>query len=79
MNMAMEYQIRRREVVDRHQLDLIAKIVTYLYHDKRKEYEKIASDKRKAHIYNDIKDINQWLSSQYKRLEREDAKKRKSK
>ncbi len=75
----MEYQIRRREVVDRNQLDLIAKIVAYLYHDKRKEYEKIASDKRKAHIYNDIKVIDQWLSSQYKRLEREDAKKRKSK
>ena len=75
----MEYQIRRREVVNRNQLDLIAKLVTYLYHDKRKEYEKIASDKRKTHIYNDIKDIDQWLSSQYKRLEREDAKKRKSK
>jgi len=75
----MEYQTRKREVVDRNQLDLIAKIVAYLYHDKRKEYEKIASDKRKAHIYNDIKVIDQWLSSQYKRLEREDAKKRKSK
>ena len=75
----MEYQIRRREVVDRNQLDLIAKLVTYLYHDKRKEYEKIASDKRKTHIYNDIKGIDQWLSSQYKQLEREDAKKRKSK
>ena len=77
--MALEYQTRRHEVVDRNQLDLIAKLVTYLYHDKRKEYEKIASDKRKAHIYNDIKDINQWLSSQYKQLEREDAKKRKGK
>ena len=77
--MAMEYQIRRREVVDRNQLDLIAKIVTYLYHDKRKEYEKIASDQRKAHIYRDIKAIDQWLSSQYKRLEREDEAKRKSK
>jgi len=75
----MEYQIRRHEVVDRNQLDLIAKIITYLYHDKRKEYEKIASDKRKAHIYNDIKVIDQWLSSQYKRLEREDEAKRKSK
>ena len=75
----MEYQTRRLEIVDRNQLDLIAKLVTYLYHDKRKEYEEIASDKRKAHIYNDIKHIDQWLSSQYKRLEREDAKKRKSK
>ena len=66
-------------MVDRNQLDLIAKIITYLYHDKRKEYEKIASDKRKAHIYNDIKSIDLWLSSQYKQFEREDAKKRKSK
>ena len=75
----MEYQIRRHEMVNRNQLDLIAKIVTYLYHDKRKEYEKIASDKRKSHIYNDLKSIDLWLSSQYKQLEREDAKKRKSK
>ena len=75
----MEYQTRKREVVDRNQLDLIAKIVAYLYHDKRKEYEKIASDKRKAHIYNDIKAIDQWLSSQYKQLERENEAKRKSK
>ena len=66
-------------MVDRNQLDLIAIIIAVLYHDKRKEYEKIASDKRKTHIYNDIKVIDQWLSSQYKRLEREDAKKRKSK
>ena len=77
--MALEYQTRRLEVVDRNQLDLIAKLVTYLYHDKRKEYEKIASDTRKSHIYNDIKAIDQWLSSQYKRLEREDEAKRKSK
>jgi len=75
----MEYQIRRLEVVDRNQLDLIAKIVTYLYHDEKKHYEETASEERKAHIYRDIKAIDQWLSSQYKRLERADAKKRKSK
>ena len=75
----MEYQTRKREVVDRNQLDLIAKIITYLYHDKKKEYEKIASDSRKNHIYNDIKVIDQWLSSQYKQLERENETKRKSK
>ena len=77
--MALEYQTRRLEVVDRNQLDLIAKLVTYLYHNKRKEYEKIASDERKAQIYNDSKNIDQWLSSQYKRLEAKDEKKRKSK
>ena len=65
--------------MDSNQLDLIAKIIAYLYHDKREEYEKIASDKRKTHIYNDIKHIDQWLSSQYKQLEREDEAKRKSK
>ena len=48
--------------MDRNQLDLIAKIITYLYRDKKKEYEKIASDKRKVHIYNDIKAIDQLLS-----------------
>ena len=75
----MEYQTRRHEVVDRNQLDLIAKLIRYLYYDKRKEYEKIASDERKAHIYNDIKSIKLWLSSQYKQLERENEAKRKSK
>ena len=75
----MEYQIRKPEVIDRRQLDIIAKLIAYMYHDKRAEYEEIASAKRKDHIYKDIKVIDQWLSSQYKRLEREDAKKRKSK
>ena len=56
----------------RNQVDLIAKIVTYLYHDERKHYEETASEERKNHIYRDLKSINLWLSSQYKRLERED-------
>ena len=63
----------------RKQLDLIAKIVTYLYHDEKKHYEETASEERKHHIYKDIKAIDQWLSSQYRRLGVEDAKKRKSK
>ena len=63
----------------RKQLDLIAKIVTYLYHDERKHYEETASEERKHHIYRDIKAIDQWLSSQYRRLGVEDAKKRKIK
>ena len=66
-------------IVNRKQLDLIAKIVTYLYHDERKHYEETASQERKNHIYKDIKAIDQWLSSQYKRLGVRDAKKRKSK
>ena len=75
----MECQIRRREVVDRNQLDLIAKIIAYLYHDERKHYEETASQERKNHIYKDIKAIDQWLSSQYRQLGVEDAKKRKIK
>ena len=66
-------------MITRHQLDLISTIIAYLYHDKREEYEKIASNIRKNHIYNDIRDIDQWLTSQYKRLEAEDAEKRQSK
>ena len=66
-------------MVNRNQLDLIAKIVTYLYHDERKHYEETASQERKNHIYKDVKAIDQWLSSQYKRLGVGDAKKRKSK
>ena len=66
-------------MITRKQLDLISKIVMYLYHDKKKEYEKIASDTRKAHIYNDLKVIDEWLASQYKRLEAEDEAKRKIK
>jgi len=66
-------------IVNRKQLDLIAKIVTYLYHDERKHYEETASQERKNHIYKDIKAIDQWLSSQYRQLGVRDAKKRKSK
>ena len=66
-------------MITRKQLDIIAKIVTYLYHDERKHYEETASEERKHHIYRDIKSIDQWLSSQYRRLGVEDAKKRKIK
>jgi len=65
--------------ITKKQLDLIAKIVTYTYHDEEKHYEETASEERKHHIYKDIKAIDQWLSSQYRRLEVEDAEKRKSK
>ena len=66
-------------MVNRRQLDIIAKLVSYMYHDKRAEYEEIASDERKDHIYRDIRIIDQWISSQYKRLEAEDEAKRKIK
>ena len=53
----------------RKELDIISRIVAYLYHDKKDEYEKIASDMRKKHIYADLRSINIWLESQYRQLE----------
>ena len=53
----------------REQLDIISRIVAYLYHDKKDEYEEIASDMRKKHIYADLRSINIWLDSQYRQLE----------
>ena len=56
-------------VLDKKQLDVIARIVAYLYHDKRDEYKEIASDLRKEHIYKDLRAIDLWLNTQYKQLE----------
>ena len=59
-------------LMDRDQLDIIARLVAYMYHDKKDEYEELASDMRKEHIYKDLRSIDIWLNSQYKRLEKED-------
>ena len=56
-------------LMDREQLDIISRIVAYMYHDKKDEYKEIASDMRKEHIYKDLRSIDIWLNSQYKRLE----------
>ena len=56
----------------REELDIIARLIAYMYHDKRDEYEEIASDLRKEHIYRDLRSIDAWLNSQYKQLEDED-------
>ena len=53
----------------RKELDIISRIVAYLYHDKKDEYEEIASEMRKKHIYADLRSINIWLESQYRQLE----------
>ena len=53
----------------RKELDIISRIVAYLYHDKKDEYEEIASEMRKKHIYADLRSINIWLDSQYRQLE----------
>ena len=55
--------------MDRKELDIIARLVAYMYHDKKDEYEELASDLRKEHIYSDLRSINQWLNIQYNRLE----------
>ena len=57
-----------RILMDRDQLDIIARLVAYLYHDKKDSYKEIASDLRKEHIYKDLRSIDQWLSIQYERL-----------
>ena len=59
-------------LMDRDQLDIIARLVADMYHDKKDEYEELASDMRKEHIYKDLRSIDIWLNSQYKRLEKED-------
>ncbi len=66
-------------LMDRDQLDVIARLVAYMYHDKKDEYEKLASDLRKEHIYKDLRAINIWLNSQYQRLEKEDEQSKQDK
>jgi TolB-like protein len=60
--------------MDRKELDIIARLVAYMYHDKKDEYEEIASDLRKEHIYSDLRSIDQWLNIQYQRLEAKDER-----
>ena len=63
--------------MDRKELDIIARLVAYMYHDKKDEYEELASDLRKEHIYSDLRSVNQWLNIQYERIEqREERDKR---
>ena len=59
-------------LMTRSELDIIARLVAYMYHDKKDEYGEIASDMRKDHIYKDLKSINLWLNNQYQQLEKED-------
>ena len=59
-------------LMERDELDIIARIIAYMYHDKKDEYEELASDMRKEHIYKDLRSIDIWLNSQYRRLENED-------
>ena len=63
-------------LMEREELDIIARIVAYMYHDKKDEYTEIASDLRKEHIYEDLRSIDQWLNIQYQRIEAQDEKNR---
>ena len=54
--------------VNRKQLDAIAKLVAYSYHDLKEYYMDSSSDQRKVHIYNDLKEIDQWLTLQYNKI-----------
>ena len=63
-------------LMEREELDIIARIIAYMYHDKKDEYTGIASDLRKEHIYEDLRSIDQWLNIQYQRLEDQDEKNR---
>ena len=58
--------------MNREELDTIARLVAYLYHDKIDEYLEIASDLRKEHIHNDLRKIDEWLNLQYNKLETKD-------
>ena len=52
--------------VKREKLDIIARLVAYMYHEKREEYENLASHERKEHIFNDLRSIDRWLAERYK-------------
>ena len=63
-----------RILMDRSQLDIMSRLVAYLYHTKIDDYKKIASDLRKDQIQKDLKAIDQWLDIQYSRLAKQEKK-----
>ena len=64
-------------LMERNELDIIARIIAYMYHDQKDEYMDTASDLRKEHIYKDLRSINQWLDIQYQRMEAQSERNRK--
>ena len=63
-------------LMEREDLNIIARLVAYMYHDKKDDYTEAASDMRKKHIYKDLRSIDQWLNIQYERLEEQDERNR---
>ena len=64
-------------LMERDELDIIARMVAYMYHDQKDTYLDTASDLRKEHIYKDLRNIDQWLNIQYQRMESQDEKNKK--
>ena len=61
-------------LMERKELDIIARIIAYMYHDQKDEYKVSSSEMRKEHIYKDLRSIDQWLNIQYQRLEQQEEK-----
>ena len=59
-------------IMDRKELDIVARIVAYLYHDKKDDFKEVASELRQEHIYKDLRSIDEWLNIQYNRLEKQE-------
>ena len=59
-------------LMERDELDIIARMVAYMYHDQKDTFLDTASDLRKEHIYNDLREIDKWLNIQYQRMETQD-------
>jgi len=56
----------------REKLNSVARLVEYMYESKREEYESLASDKRKDHIFNDLQAVSRWLNDQYRTLNKKE-------
>ena len=64
-------------LMSRDELDIIARIVAYMYHDNKDDYMQISSDLRKEHIYKDLREVDKWLNIQYQRIEKDDERNKK--
>jgi hypothetical protein len=56
----------------REKLNSISRLVEYMYDSKREEYELLASEDRKEHIFNDLQSISRWLNDQYRALNKKE-------
>ena len=64
-------------LMERNELDIIARIIAYMYHDQKDTFLDTASDLRKEHIYKDLRSIDQWLNIQYQKIEDQDERNKK--